>query len=460
LDTGGAVDIALAVGGGPLLLRNGEPVDDPNPPAPQESNEHYPVTGAGISADGSTMWLVVVDGRYPRRSIGLTRPMLGALLGTLGAATAMAFDSGGSSEMVVRHLGDARASVANMPSDGRERPIADGLFVLNAAQVGPPAQLIVRAPAPAMLVGSRMQLSVAAVDNNLQPVRSSSSPQALSVQPPELAAIDGNGRVLAKRAGEATVSVFDRGLRGQLRIQIVPAVQRLSIVADQPSVAAFGNEQLRLEAEGPRGMPIAVDEESVRWSVAGPGGWVNRNGRFFAGSKAARVVVLARMRGNTTRLEVAVGEHAVAVALNPQGWRYEGLPSDLPGEVDGAPSPDGLPALRLAYDVSGRTGFRAAYADGALDLPGEPTSVSVDVYGDGHRVWLRGAYRDADRVTNTVTLVRHVDWIGWKRIRVPVSAESRWPIRWTRLYIVEASSAAREEGVLWFKDFAVNLPGP
>ena len=106
--------IAVAIGGGPVLVRGGAPYDDPSAPAPEEKNVRYPLTGAGISADGRTLWLVVADGRNPKISVGLTRPMLGALFIALGAADAMAFDSGGSSEMVVRHAGDPGVSVVTI----------------------------------------------------------------------------------------------------------------------------------------------------------------------------------------------------------------------------------------------------------------------------------------------------------------------------------------------------------
>ncbi|HLN47654.1 MAG TPA: phosphodiester glycosidase family protein, partial [Magnetospirillaceae bacterium] len=53
------------VGGGPLLLRDGAPYDDPESPSPEERDVRYPLTGAGTSVDGATLWLVTVDGRAP-----------------------------------------------------------------------------------------------------------------------------------------------------------------------------------------------------------------------------------------------------------------------------------------------------------------------------------------------------------------------------------------------------------
>ena len=102
--------------------------------------------------------------------------MLGALFVALGASDAMAFDSGGSSEMVARHLGDPGVAVMTLPSDGRERAIADGLFIVNSSPVGPTTQLILRTSAPAVLAGSRLAVRATAVDANLQPVALNATP--------------------------------------------------------------------------------------------------------------------------------------------------------------------------------------------------------------------------------------------------------------------------------------------
>jgi hypothetical protein len=41
----------------------------------------------------------------------------------------MVFDGGGSTEMVARLPGHRSVSVLNVPSDGNQRPIPNGLFV-------------------------------------------------------------------------------------------------------------------------------------------------------------------------------------------------------------------------------------------------------------------------------------------------------------------------------------------
>ncbi len=128
------------IGGGPLLVHDGRPFSDPNPPAASETNVRFPVSGALIRFDG-TLLLVEVDGRS-LDSVGLTRPQLAALMMAFGARDGLAFDSGGSATIVVRRLGDRAATLQNVPSDGMERPIADGLFLYSDAAQGPPARLV------------------------------------------------------------------------------------------------------------------------------------------------------------------------------------------------------------------------------------------------------------------------------------------------------------------------------
>lgn len=124
------------IGGGPLLLRNGQWYEDPHAPAPDERDVRWPVDALGVLADRSLI-MVAVDGRHPERSVGMTRPEFGKLLQQLGVTDAMALDSGGSVTMVARSPGDSDVSLHNVPSDdSEERYISNALFVYSSAPVG------------------------------------------------------------------------------------------------------------------------------------------------------------------------------------------------------------------------------------------------------------------------------------------------------------------------------------
>ena len=121
----GAVDV---LGGNPVLIAGG---------AIQTNDVHgdgaffgrQPRTAVGITADGK-MLLVVVDGRQPGYSVGMTLGELAEYMNQLGARHAFNLDGGGSSAMFVN------GQRVNRPSDGYERGVGSALVVLPGADPG------------------------------------------------------------------------------------------------------------------------------------------------------------------------------------------------------------------------------------------------------------------------------------------------------------------------------------
>ncbi len=93
----------------------------------EHDGRRHPRTGVGLSSDGRTLWLVVIDGRT-RRSSGATVEELAETLRGLGASEGVKLDGGGSSALFVRRRG-----VVNHPSDGRERVVANHLAIVRAS---------------------------------------------------------------------------------------------------------------------------------------------------------------------------------------------------------------------------------------------------------------------------------------------------------------------------------------
>ncbi len=455
-----------AVGGGPLLVRDGAYYEDPDAPAPQERDVRYPLTGAGLSADGAQLFFVAVDGRAPARSVGITRPMLGALLIALGAATGMAFDSGGSTELVVRHLGDERVSVAGVPSDGRERSIADGLVVLNTAPPGLAARLVLHAQARAVLRGDHLALRATAIDVDEQPVVLPATVVAFSSEPANAFDIATDGRALALRVGHAMLAAAAGSVRGSLQVEIVGSIAKLAIAGVPRGLAPGSRTPLHVVAMTGDGTPVAVDERSVTWRATGDGGSIAPDGTFAAASHASKATVIAEAGGARAEQSVLVGEHVQILQVLLQSgdqktqWHYASTPADLAAGLDNEPAPDSAAAMHLTFDFSNPTGTRAVYAESDVSLVGTPLAMTVDVYGDASGAWLRGAYRNGDGILDTVTFARHIDWKGWRTLRVAIPVQARWPIAWTRLYVVESSKDAREAGDVWLRNFGAWYAGP
>ncbi len=97
------------------LLQEGKVQIDPRDGT---KNNSYPRTIVGIDESGWKAYLMVVDGRKPGHSLGLTMEECGQILLGFGAWSAMACDQGGSSCMYVVNQG-----IISRPADGGERPV-------------------------------------------------------------------------------------------------------------------------------------------------------------------------------------------------------------------------------------------------------------------------------------------------------------------------------------------------
>jgi len=124
--------VSDAIGGGPLLVRDGKPV--------YRANEafttsllvpRHPRTAVGQTADGRIL-LVAVDGRQSGYSVGMTTFEMAQTLVRLGAVRGMQLDGGGSTTLAFD------GKILNRPSDRNERPISTALMLVYYGVYTPP----------------------------------------------------------------------------------------------------------------------------------------------------------------------------------------------------------------------------------------------------------------------------------------------------------------------------------
>ncbi len=106
-----------AIGGGPRLVMDGKPVEGWSSP-----NQRHPRTALGWS--DTHLYLLLVDGRQPGLSVGMSFQEMASYFIKLGCTHAINLDGGGSASMWV--LGQT----VNSPSEGQERPVANGLVLV------------------------------------------------------------------------------------------------------------------------------------------------------------------------------------------------------------------------------------------------------------------------------------------------------------------------------------------
>jgi hypothetical protein len=122
--TSAPVPFRWAIGAKYVLVRGGAVQGGlpSGPPAPRSA--------VGFSEGGRAMELVAIDGRRAQVP-GLSIPQFARFVARMGARDAVLLDDGGSTTIVAR-AGGRPLAVLNHPSDGYERPVANGIAVFSA----------------------------------------------------------------------------------------------------------------------------------------------------------------------------------------------------------------------------------------------------------------------------------------------------------------------------------------
>lgn len=300
--------LQMAIGGGPLLVQDGEVVGDPYSPAPGERDRRSPVAAVGIGQDRRTMMLVAVDGRQPRLSIGLTRPQLATYLQRLGALQAMAFDSGGSATMVVRLPGQRVPRVVNSPSDGAERPVANALLVYTTAVSGPAIRLLVNAGQPLrMFTGATLPLGVIGVDAQGNPVP---LPAPIKIMAPLrlVTVTPGNLLRAGRTPGTGLLLVQSGSAGGQARISVAARLSHLVVAPETVALARRAKRTLILRGIDADGYPVILPDHAASWAVTPRWlGVVSAGGEFAAGGRSGTGTIMVRLGGAVSKARVTVG---------------------------------------------------------------------------------------------------------------------------------------------------------
>ncbi|MEM6254294.1 MAG: phosphodiester glycosidase family protein [Cyanobacteria bacterium P01_D01_bin.156] len=118
-----------AVAGNLLLLQNGQTTHQLTTQVGREGERPYSLTIVALDKTGTRLWLVLVDGKQPFYSEGLTLAEVVKFIQTLGAETAVRLDGGGSTTLVT--ASPTGPKLLNTPIHskvpGRERPVGNHL---------------------------------------------------------------------------------------------------------------------------------------------------------------------------------------------------------------------------------------------------------------------------------------------------------------------------------------------
>jgi uncharacterized protein YjdB len=392
-------DVATAVSGAAYLVQNGAmavPVTGGG-----ENNVNYPVVGIGLTKDGKHATMVVFDGRESEdTAVGLTRPQEAQWFIAHGIYNAIEFDSGGSAEMVARLPGQQQVSVLNTPSDGHERPVANGLFLYtNETSAGPAVRTVVNGGSPMnVLPGTTEPLTAYATDAEDNPA---ADPVQVSVQPPSLGSVtstsSGTSLTVGTQSGHGWLVARAGSAISRVPLTVTAGPASLSLSPSEPDLSSGATQQFTVTGTARTGGPLTISDEDVTWSVSPSSlGTVSSSGLFTAAATGdGLATVSATADGVTATASVAVGSAAqVADPMTDVGnWALNvtnGATATLSESTTEIAQPGDTGSMDVHYSIP-----KASGVSQVVFHPAGSYNVSVGDSSDGEApdaigLWIKG----------------------------------------------------------------------
>ncbi|MFK0049300.1 phosphodiester glycosidase family protein [Streptomyces sp. NPDC090741] len=435
----GPVPVA-AVGGREALVVAGVPQNHDG-----ESNDTAaPRTAVGFSRDGRRLRILTVDGRQ-RDSGGLTLTALGGLMHRLGAYEALNLDGGGSSTLLAGLSGATALALENSPSDGRPRPVPNGLVLTAPAGSGRTAGYRIEPVGGTtedftrVFPGLTRGLSATGYDALLGP-----APGATVWYAEGAGRVDSAGVFHAVRPGRATAHARRTTAHGALSLEVLGPLTRIRPAPARIGLAEQGEKGgFRLTGYDAQGAAAVVEPRDValefdrsRWSVADDG-----RGGFTV------TALVPQATGHLRATVRAAGGSPGAAVEIPLGVGLVTLPlADLAdaGEWTGAGASvaEGHPGAGLALDLPRAGAQGSAAPPRPLPVPELARSLTLWVGGDGSGARPAAELADADGAAVTVRGPA-ADWTGWREVTLPLPATARPPLTVTRLSAVGGTRPGR-----------------
>lgn len=449
-------DLKQLISGSTMLVKDGQVYNDPTGNPPGGVN---PETVIGLTKDGGHTIIATLDGRAGESvAVGVSPAQAAGYMVAHGAYTAVLFDGGGSTEMVARKPGDPATSVANTPSDGVERPVANGLFVYSTeTAAGPAKSVVVNGGKPVTTVpGATVPVPVYGVDAAANPA---SGTPVVRVVPDWLGTWSG-GRFTAGKPGVGTILAWDGSAFTTQPLRVVDRLSTLTVSPTAPDLANGGKQAFTLSGTT-GGRTVDIPAAAATWSVDTPSlGSVDAGAFTAAASGDGLVTVTAKAGGVAASATVAIGSRSRLIdpVDDPAGWNLRnttGLPAALTADPGVVPPGSAAGAsLKLAYTMPAGGGVKQLVLSPKADLHAGadtdgrvPTGIGLWVKGNGTGIELAESYVSVDGTTTTLYPTT-VTWQGWRLVVAALPPGLNFPLKISFVDFLAISPSQTSAGTL------------
>ncbi len=296
--------IETAVGGGAILVHEGKVPEFFS----HNISGRQPRSAIGLDENGTVITLVAVDGRREGAK-GMTQTELANLMIDLGCFTALNFDGGGSTTMVVDENGEK--NIVNTPSDGAERKVTNAVGVVSTLEENAPFSKITIESANNVFLSSSLALSVSGLDTYLREKQVDLSSVTFKATNGTVS----NGRFTPKASGAAEITAIYRGFSAKKEIQVLEVPREIGFqekTVKLKSGEVFAPVLIGKDKDGKKA-EISIGDAKV--SISGDA-IVYDGARLVAKTKGAAIVT-ATFRDVTANMSVLVdGAEEIGIPEN------------------------------------------------------------------------------------------------------------------------------------------------
>lgn len=432
-------DITFGISGGGEVLRNGEIVQYGYAVSP---SSNQPRTLVGVNKDKTKIYLVCIDGR--KNGKGATNAECGAILLEYGVYDAIHMDGGGSTTMAVQQNGDSSVSVVNVPSEGSQRAVANGIGIKNDAPAGTPAVLTVSVADSAdgvMFSGFSSQITAAVYDAQLN---------KMNVKPSYKCSLKGTwsgSSFTPSETGNGTITVTYGGLSKTIDVTVLKGVAGLRAEAASYALAVGQKTALTAKAVNAQGYSLDINKNDITWSVDDSSVGYVSNGEFIAvGDGLCTITAYSGKYGVSGQLKISVGKKYVAINSfeGPRDMVVSYYPASGSGvsgssEIDSSVSKDGRSSLRIDYSFAPDTvTTQCVYAsleNNEILFPAGVSDFEIWYKGDGSGNALKAVINYGSGQSADVTVAESMTETGWQQAVVSLPSAASSNVRLVKIYV-------------------------
>jgi hypothetical protein len=349
--------------------------------------------------------------------------------------------------MAVQQNGDSDVSVVNVPSEGTQRAVANGIGIKATGAAGVPNMItaqIADSDDNIMFEGFNASVSAKVYDGQLNAMNVSSSSLTYSCS----LAGSWNGNVFTPtETGNGTITVSYGGVSTTIDVVSMKGIAGLSAEAGRYGLGIGETTTLTATALNQEGYSLSVSQDDVVWTVDNPAVGHIEGNKFTADAEGVcGVTATLPAYGVSGTLKIAVGKKYVAInsfegSRNIVNYYYpsDGTGVSGGGYIDGTESYDGSSSLRIDYSFTADTvTTQCVYAsleNNEILFPAGVSEFEIWYKGDGSGNALKAVINYGSGQTADVTIDGNMESTSWQKATVELPADATSNIRINKLYV-------------------------